>query len=147
MSILEYHLLMRATVLFNDRALAYVGYVQLHCFYFNMTKSVQNLGPSVIQLTHLFVLLITNSVTLLALALLLSTAVWSLAWNITMIEGWEIERHETLLRRARHTGGFLDGPDGMKVHIRRQEFPYDIGIWENFKQGMGTGNVQTSKTT
>jgi hypothetical protein len=63
-----------------------------------------------------------------------------------MIEGWEIERHETLLRRARHSGGFLDGPDGMKVRIKRQEFPYDIGIWNNLKQGMGTGNVSTSRT-
>jgi palmitoyltransferase len=62
-----------------------------------------------------------------------------------MIEGWEIERHETLLRRARRTGGFLDGPDGMRVQIRRQEFPYDIGIWQNFKQGMGTRNVRSSR--
>ena len=25
----------------------------------------------------------------------------------------------------------------MRVHIRKQEFPYDIGIFENMKQGMG----------
>jgi len=67
--------------------------------------------------------------------------VWCLAINNTSIEGWEIERHETLLQRARYLGGYLDGPDGTKVRIVRQEFPYDIGIWRNFKQGMGTGNV------
>ena len=62
-------------------------------------------------------------------------------WNITTIEDWEIDRHETLLRRAKAMGGYLDGPDGMQVRIKRQEFPFDIGIWSNVKQGMGTGNV------
>jgi len=60
---------------------------------------------------------------------------------MTTIEGWEIERHETLLRRAKVLGGYLNGPDGQRVRIVRQEFPYDIGIWANFKQGMGTSNV------
>lgn len=69
---------------------------------------------------------------------------WCLAVNTTTIEGWEIERHETLLNRARYTGGFLDGPDGIKLRIMRQEYPYDIGIWRNMKQGMGTGNVRNS---
>ena len=55
-----------------------------------------------------------------------------------MIEGWEIERHETLLRRAKALGGCLDGPDGIKVKIAKQEFPYDVGIWQNIKQGMGS---------
>ncbi|WEW59302.1 Palmitoyltransferase [Emydomyces testavorans] len=55
----------------------------------------------------------------------------------TTIEGWEIERHRTLLRRARVFGGYLDGPDGTKVRIQKQEFPYDIGIWQNIKAGMG----------
>lgn len=63
--------------------------------------------------------------------------IWCLGANITTIEGWEIERHETLLRRARVSGGFLDGPDGIKVKIVRQEFPYDIGIFQNMSQAMG----------
>lgn len=58
-----------------------------------------------------------------------------------MIEGWEIERHRRLLRRSRVLGGYLDGPDGVKIKIERQEFPYDIGIWKNIKQGMGTENL------
>ncbi|KAI9699182.1 MAG: Palmitoyltransferase [Bogoriella megaspora] len=98
------------------------------------------LGPSVFQLTHLFVLLITNSLTWFALTILLFRTLWSLVTNTTTIEAWEIERHETLLRRAKYFGGWLDGPDGSKVRIVRQEFPYDIGVWRNVVQGMGTAN-------
>ena len=61
--------------------------------------------------------------------------------NTYTIEGWEIERHEVLLRRARVLGGYLDGPDGKRIRIVRQEFPYDIGLWNNVVQGMGTSNV------
>jgi palmitoyltransferase len=49
-------------------------------------------------------------------------SLWSLGSNTTTIESWEIERHEALLRRARVLGGYLDGPDGVKVRIERQEF-------------------------
>ncbi len=78
-----------------------------------------------------------NSITLLALAILFVRNVWSLCANVTTIEGWEIERQETLLRRARVSGGYLDGPDGIKVKILRQEFPYDIGVLKNISQGIG----------
>ena len=57
---------------------------------------------------------------------------------MTTIEGWEIERHETVVRRARVRGGYVDGPDGTRVKISRQEFPYDIGILQNMRQGMGS---------
>ncbi|KAF2013168.1 zf-DHHC-domain-containing protein [Aaosphaeria arxii CBS 175.79] len=99
------------------------------------------LGPSIYQLAHLFAILIANSLTLFALTILLIRNIWGLSVNTTTIEGWEIERHSTLVRRAKYFGGWLDGPDGVKVQIRKQEFPYDIGIWKNIKQGMGTGNV------
>lgn len=98
------------------------------------------LGPSMFQLAHLFMLCIANSVTLFALMILLVRNVWCLSVNTTTIEGWEIERHKTLVRRAKYFGGWLDGPDGARVQIRKQEFPFDIGIWKNVKQGMGTGN-------
>ncbi|KAM5433825.1 Palmitoyltransferase [Microsporum ferrugineum] len=94
-------------------------------------------GPSLFQLGHLFVLAIVNSVVLLALLILFLRNIWMLGANETTIEGWEIERHKTLCRRARALGGYLDGPDGVKVRIRRQEFPYDIGIWNNIRDGMG----------
>ncbi|KAK2758762.1 Palmitoyltransferase [Arachnomyces sp. PD_36] len=60
--------------------------------------------------------------------------------NTTTIEGWEISRHRTLVRRSRVLGGFLDGPDGTKIRIKKQEFPYDIGIWKNLRDGMGSAN-------
>ncbi|KAE8149707.1 DHHC palmitoyltransferase-domain-containing protein [Aspergillus avenaceus] len=95
------------------------------------------LGPSVTQIGHLFILLVVNSLTVFVLSVLLIRTLWSLGSNTTTIESWEVERHETLLRRARHFGGFLDGPGGVRIRIRRQEFPYDIGILSNIKQGMG----------
>lgn len=58
-----------------------------------------------------------------------------------MIESWEIERHESLLSRARKNGGFVYANGGTKVYVRTQEFPYDIGIWKNLVQTFGTGNV------
>ena len=100
------------------------------------------MGPTAWQLCHFFLLVIINNLTLFALSILLIRVFWLLGSNITTIEGWEIERHKTLLRRARVLGGYLDGPDGVKVKIHRQEFPFDIGIWGNIKQCMGgTGNV------
>ncbi len=92
------------------------------------------------QLIHLFILVVTNSLVLFALAILLGRTLWSVALNITMIEGWEIERHETLLRRARHFGGYLDAPDGSRMPIKHQEFPWDIGVWNNVCQAFGSRN-------
>ena len=60
---------------------------------------------------------------------------------MTTIESWELERHATLLRRARVLGGYLYGPDGNKIRIEHQEFPWDVGIWKNLRQTMGTANV------
>ena len=96
----------------------------------------QYLGPSASQLVHLFILTAVNSLTLFMLSILLVRTAWSLGGNVTTIESWEIERHSRLLRRARVFGGYLDGPNGVKVRIRKQEFPYDIGIWRNITQGM-----------
>ncbi|KAL8767348.1 MAG: hypothetical protein Q9209_006111 [Squamulea sp. 1 TL-2023] len=86
----------------------------------------------------LFTFTLTNTITLFALSVLLVRNIYILASNTTTIEGWEIERHETLVRRARRHGGYLDGPDGVKIRITKQEFPYDIGIYQNVRQGMGT---------
>jgi palmitoyltransferase len=83
--------------------------------------------------------------TVFALFVLLVRSLWSLVFNATTIESWEIERHETLVRRARVLGGYLEGPGGKKIPIRKQEFPYDIGIWSNIKNGMGgSANVRCS---
>ncbi|KAL5357321.1 DHHC palmitoyltransferase-domain-containing protein [Aspergillus floccosus] len=95
------------------------------------------MGPRVAQIAHLFVLVVLNSLTVFALGILLIRTIWALGSNTTTIESWEIERHETLLRRARYYGGYLQGPGGIRVRIKKQEFPYDIGIWSNIKAGMG----------
>ncbi|KNG44099.1 palmitoyltransferase pfa4 [Stemphylium lycopersici] len=98
-------------------------------------------GPSPLQLAHLFAVLITNSITLFVLGVLLLRNIWCLSVNTTTIEGWEIERHRTLLRRARQYGGYLPTPDGAtQIRIKKQEFPYDIGILSNIVQGMGSAN-------
>ena len=76
-----------------------------------------------------------------ALTILLVTAAWSLVTNTTMIEAWEIERHEALVEKAQRQGGYLYGPGGKRIRIKRQEFPYDIGLWKNLLQGMGTANI------
>jgi palmitoyltransferase len=123
MSLLTYHLFIRASTLFSNRNLpAY-------------------LGPPTWAMAHLLVLIIVNSITLFALSILLVRATYSLAINTTMIESWEIERHEALVDRARKTGGWVYGSGGQRVRVERQEFPFDIGIWKNLVQGMGTANV------
>lgn len=75
------------------------------------------------------------------LLIMLVRTLWGLGGNVTTIESWEIARHERLLRRSKVFGGYLYGPDGIKIRIEKQEFPYDIGIWSNIVQGMGTANL------
>ncbi len=106
-----------------------------------MTDELQYLGPTAGQLVHLFILATVNSMTLFMLVVMLIRAIWGLGGNVTTIESWEIARHAKLLRRSKAFGGYLDGPNGVKVKIERQEFPYDIGIWANIKQGMNSGNI------
>lgn len=142
MMYLESFLFTRAAVIWDNRNLPSVmtngGNPCKRC---DTNHILQYLGPSIAQLTHLFLLIVVNSITLFALFILLVRTLWSLGTNVTTIESWEIERHETLLRRARYFGGYLEGPDGIKVRIQKQEFPYDIGIWNNIKAGMGSSNV------
>ncbi|OJJ31233.1 hypothetical protein ASPWEDRAFT_119560 [Aspergillus wentii DTO 134E9] len=95
------------------------------------------LGPSLFQMAHILILFVINSLTVFALFILLARSLWTLGSNVTTIESWEIERHKTLLRRARYFGGYLEGPGGIKIRIKKQEFPYDIGILANIKAGMG----------
>jgi palmitoyltransferase len=99
------------------------------------------LGPSILALAHLFALALITALLLFALSILLVTATHSLLTNTTMIESWEIERHEALVEKARYLGGYVHGPGGRRVRIKQQEFPYDIGIWKNLVQGMGGPNI------
>ncbi|QDS67995.1 hypothetical protein FKW77_009306 [Venturia effusa] len=120
--------------------LEYSLYIRLAIIWENKDMS-SNFGPTVVQLVHIFALTVANSFTLFMLSILWIRSVWSLVANTFTIEGWEQERHSTLLRRARVFGGWLDGPDGSRIRIQHQEYPYDIGLWSNIVQGMGTRNV------
>lgn len=100
----------------------------------------QYLGPSPGQLAHLLLLIVSASVCLFIMSLILLKSGYGLLMNTTQIERWEIERHEALVERSRKAGGYVYGPGGGKVWIAKQEFPYDVGIWENLKQGMGSAN-------
>ncbi|KAK4952384.1 Palmitoyltransferase [Elasticomyces elasticus] len=98
------------------------------------------LGPGSGKLALLFILVVFNSFILFAISLLLGRTLWSLGLNMTTIEGWEVERHEAVVRRARASGGLLNAPDGKYVRVEHQEFPWDIGIWTNICRGMGSSN-------
>lgn len=139
---LEYFLAGRAHVIWRNRHLPSVSFAHVGsgvCF--AHAEVMQYLGPSAGQLGLLFVLVVVNSLLLFAMSVLLVRTLWCLGANTTTIEGWEVERHSTLLRRARISGGYLDGPNGQKVRITKQEFPWDIGIFSNVCQGMGSRNA------
>lgn len=124
--------------------LAYFLYIRVaHLWTHRNMPSVH--GPSIFQLTHLFSLCLINFISLFALSILLMSSLWSVGANVYTIEGWEIERHEVLLRRARRNGGYLRGTDGSKIRLVRHEFPYDIGIFANICQGMGSSNVSLNR--
>jgi palmitoyltransferase len=111
-----YLISLRARVLWNERHLP------------------SYLGPSLSSLIALAVLGLLCTGTMLALVILLATTVKGWVLNQTMIEGWETERHEALVERARRHGGSGE-------RVEEVEFPYDIGFYANMSQAMGTGNV------
>lgn len=62
-----------------------------------------------------------------SLIVLYLRTLWSSAEGYTTIETWEQDRHDVLVQRKR---------------VRRQQFPYDIGFWDNLCSAHGgTGNV------
>jgi len=109
------------------------------------------LGPTAPQLVHLTLLGLVTSATALVLVIMLVTTARSWVLNATMIEGWELERHDARADRAAPAaGGFWDGGDSDREDHDRDaaggppdhvEFPYDIGFFANMAQAMGTRNV------
>ncbi|KAI0882310.1 zf-DHHC-domain-containing protein [Annulohypoxylon maeteangense] len=110
------------------------------------------LGPTLAQLSWLTILTFASGMTSLALGILLITTLKGWVFNTTMIESWEIERHEATLERKyassggegswwaageRAPGGDYDAPHLTADPI---EFPYDIGIFANMATAMGTRN-------
>lgn len=131
------------------------------------------LGPSLTELAHLAVLALVGSATTLTLAIMLYTTMSAWLFNTTMIECWEIDRHEAVVDRHNSTqsdGTYRDEDDdydydddddddaddaddaegdedssrrrtGTVAPQSRVEFPYDIGLFRNMSQSMGTRNV------
>ncbi|KAL7620513.1 Palmitoyltransferase [Parahypoxylon ruwenzoriense] len=117
------------------------------------------LGPTLAQLALLTVLTFVAGVTSLALGLMLATTLKGWVFNTTMIESWEVERHEAALERRRGrydadddnndgsgswwaAGERAPGGDREAPHLSLEpvEFPYDIGFFANMAQAMGTRN-------
>ncbi|KAI1751829.1 zf-DHHC-domain-containing protein [Xylaria castorea] len=104
------------------------------------------LGPTLTQLVGLTTLAGTTCFTALALGVLLVTTVKGWLFNTTMIEGWEIERHEAVLQRGgyeeedwwRTSDGDADAAP--RTMVDPLEFPYDVGVYANMAQAMGTWN-------
>lgn len=98
------------------------------------------LGPSTGQLVSLTILSLVGAATTLVLGIMLFTTVKGWVFNMTMIEGWEVERHEAVLDRYDpddDEGAAAAGP----LELQAIEFPYDLGIFDNMAQAMGTRNV------
>ena len=98
------------------------------------------LGPTLGALIALALISLVCSMTCLALGIMLVTTTKGWLFNCTMIEGWQLERHEALMDRGGKDWWDITGPDGQKSTIERTEFPYDIGILANMAQAMGTSN-------
>lgn len=119
-------------------------YPRLRLIFWDNSALPSYLGPSVPALVHLVLLAIVGGLVSFALLILLVTTVRGWLLNVTMIEGWEQERHDAVLLRARRAGWWSGaGGDGGRVKIERVEFPYDIGFFANMAQAMGTRNVLT----
>ncbi|KAG6368487.1 hypothetical protein INS49_002696 [Diaporthe citri] len=133
-------------LVYTNAALAYLLwwllYPRLRLIFWDNSALPSYLGPSVPALVHLVLLAIVGGLVSFALLILLVTTVRGWALNMTMIEGWEQERHDAVLLRSRRAG-WWSGGDGGRVKIERVEFPYDIGFFANMAQAMGTRNVLT----
>ena len=120
------------------------------------------LGPPPSHLALLTVLALAAAATAFFVGILLVTTLKAWVLNTTMIEAWEIERHEAVLERLPGYGGAGDGgaydagDDGSWWHTGGEpgagpssssaappepvEFPSDIGFFANMAQAMGTRN-------
>ncbi|KAF3919595.1 hypothetical protein ABW20_dc0103509 [Dactylellina cionopaga] len=82
------------------------------------------LGPSLRQLILLIILLLVNTLTDFAIIILWIRIISNAVEGCTTIESWEQERHDALVRRQT---------------VRKQMFPFDIGIHTNLCLFMGGG--------
>ncbi|KAM7206726.1 Palmitoyltransferase PFA4 [Rhypophila sp. PSN 637] len=101
------------------------------------------LGPTLPHLILLVIMSLTCLGAMAALGILLYTTVKGWVLNSTMIEDWEVERHEAILARCRSDDSDYWGLDGGggRLQLEAIEFPYDLGFFQNMAQAMGTRNV------
>ena len=108
------------------------------------------LGPSLPSLVGMTVLGLMDAFTMVALGVLMYTTVRGWVFNSTMIEDWEQERHEAVLGRMDQDEDGDGGADrdfwgdddaAMRERLERIEYPYDLGVFANMAQAMGTRNV------
>ena len=132
----------RLSAIWTLRNKAYVS-TNFCCRYQYVTHAAQYLGPTQPQLVLMMFVLAATWITLFFIAMLWVKTVYCLSINLTSVESWEIERHEALLKRARKNGGYVNGPRGVRVVLKRHEFPFDVGIWRNVCLSMGSGNVSS----
>lgn len=85
-------------------------------------------GPHTLaEMLLLTALLFVDLLVTFSLVVLYIRTLWSSAEGYTTIETWEQDRHDVLVRRKR---------------VKRQQFPYDIGFWDNLCSAHGeTGNI------
>jgi palmitoyltransferase len=109
------------------------------------------LGPTLPQLAWLTVFSLVTALTSLALGVLFATTVKGWLFNTTMIESWEVDRHEAAMARR---GGYDredefwrpdadergTNPNMHDLPSDPVEFPYDVGVWRNLGAAMGTSN-------
>ncbi|KAK2606376.1 Palmitoyltransferase [Conoideocrella luteorostrata] len=98
------------------------------------------LGPTLRELVALALTSLICLFTSIALGIMLITAVKSWLFNCTMIEGWQVERHEAVMDRGGRDWWDINGTDGKSYRVEKVEFPYDLGIFANMSQAMGTSN-------
>lgn len=171
-------------VVFTNLSLWMAAYLIGRRFYFLYAQRYlpAYLGPTLSQLVHLTILGLVCGGTTLALSIMLYTTLQSWMFNATMIEGWEIERHEAVVDRysssssdgtwwgdddeeddedededdayGSNNGDVDDDDDDEDRAAKRErkarraaalrmriEFPYDLGVFNNMAQAMGTRNV------
>ncbi|KAB5567007.1 DHHC palmitoyltransferase-domain-containing protein [Coniochaeta sp. 2T2.1] len=92
------------------------------------------LGPTLPALVSLTMLALLCGGTSLALGIMLVTTIKGWVFNTTMIESWEMERHEAVVHNRNYNSS-------SETRVQEVEFPYDLGFFANMSQAMGTRNV------
>lgn len=93
-----------------------------------MDQDIRSMPITVPQMVHMVILTPILFITTFAIGILLVRFFIQVATNVTTIESWEDEKYEASLERLRRKH---------KTWFKKLAYPYDIGIWENLKEGLG----------